>query len=470
MPMRLLLLIIAAYLVGFALWPPRVMTITDEAVYLEQAMNLAGGRIGTPVIDPVTGADSVRIPDEYPLGTAPLLAIGLMIGGVAGAWWIPPIAWAAAVLLTGLLLRRQGLPVLPAALVGLFLPALFAGRLLMSDAPSAAIVAGALLCFFAAFEGSAAPDRRMALAFVAGLLAGLSTMFRETNALVLAPLCAGAVIRRERPAWPLFWGGLIGVAVRLLSSQLAFGSALGTRAAWSWGLDAFIGNLLIYGLALVVLFPLGLLAAFLYRGPRATELRITVVAYFLLFCIYEFRGQDSGFLKSLVLGPRFFLPLTPLLALGVGDVLARLAHGRRLPLRAAAATFAVACAAVAFAVHPVFHRWASARASIRDAITASTHDDQVVLTNAIATTKYIHPAYGPRTLADLGRLSDAQVRAILARDPDVAVIVLERFDSSTWTELNEATRARIRRLLPQWEVARETDFGSEGRLVVFTPR
>lgn len=456
-----------AFLLGILLFPPRSLVVADEALYLDQAIDLAHGKIGHDVIDPLTGDVTRWVVDAYPLGTAALLAPAYALGGWTALHWVPALCWIAALLLTGRLLADRRLSVLPALLVGIFLPSLFAGRLLMSDAPSAAIVAFALVAFFRAFEGRQEHAAAQRWALVAGLAAGLSTLFRETNVLVLAPFCVGALIRRERLAWPLFWGGLVGISTRVLSSYAAFGAAFAGRTMSTFGTEALVGNLAVYGFVLLVLFPGGLLAAVVYRGPRRTELITAAFLYTLLFCLYEWRGQDSGLLKSLVLGPRFFLPLTPLLALAVADLLPRLPHHARPLVAPSAVALSLASIPASFAIHPTFSCWSTAHDSIRELIYEHTPDHAIILTNTLATGKYLHRSFGPRTVVDLDRLSDLQAAELIRLHPVIHIVLLERFDSEAWEHRSLAALQRIQSFTPNPTSIVQQPVPSIGRLRIW---
>ena len=66
------------------------------------------------------------------------------------------------------------------------------------------------------------------------------------------------------------------------------------------------GSLPLYTMALLLFIPGGLLAGLLYRGERWPEVVATVAIFFGFYLSWGYRGEDSGLLRSLILGPRFF--------------------------------------------------------------------------------------------------------------------------------------------------------------------
>jgi hypothetical protein len=72
------------------------------------------------------------------------------------------------------------------------------------------------------------------------------------------------------------------------------------------------GNLPLYTVALLFFIPGGLIAGLLYRSERWPEVVATVARFFGFYLSWGSRNEDSGLFRSLILGPRFFSPLTAL--------------------------------------------------------------------------------------------------------------------------------------------------------------
>ena len=94
------LIVLAIYTIGFFVFYPRALTITDEALYVRQAAALAAGGTTVAVVDPLTGAET-RVPAApYPLGTALLLAPFVLAFGWQGSFVAALLALLLATLIT----------------------------------------------------------------------------------------------------------------------------------------------------------------------------------------------------------------------------------------------------------------------------------------------------------------------------------------------------------------------------------
>ena len=219
------------YAAGFLAFSPRVVSVRDEVAYIRQAAAFAAGE-ATVVEKEALSGQTRRVPaSTYPPGTSALQAPFVSLGGWRWAALASLLCLAVTVLLLAGWLRREGRSPLFALLVLGYPPALALSRLAMSDLPSAAVVTLGLSLFWRGQDGPGA------WWLASGFTAGLSLLFRETNALLFAPLFTGALLRRERKALALMAGVAAAVPLRLLSSALLFASPFFHRppAGFRWG-------------------------------------------------------------------------------------------------------------------------------------------------------------------------------------------------------------------------------------------
>ncbi len=451
-PMLWAALALAAYVLAFAAFFPTVLTISDEAAYMRQAAAFAQGRTTISQTDAATGEARQILPSDYPPGTSLLMAPLIALGGWRAGFLLGPLCCAGCVLLLAALLSRLGRSPLFALLFLAYPPLLVISRCGMSDLPAALFVTASLYCFF---RGEGVPWR-----LAAGFLAGASLLFRETAPMLLACFFAGALLRREKGVWLLVLGGVTGLALRALVSWLVFGNALFMKQSHpGFSLGAVIENAPLYAVALLVFVPGGLAFALLYRGARRAEFLATLAAFALLHLLYNYNAAASGGLKQLVLGPRFMIPLLPILLLAMSEALprfwnawlARLAVSSRVAaLRAA--RFALATLTLAICVETAFvgylHcRWQLDQRAIQVALYAGTEQNTPVITNLDATQKFVNELYdeefGPRSIESFDDFNDMRVTALIMRHGRVTVVLLRRTDSETWKEKAAQEHARL---------------------------
>jgi hypothetical protein len=438
---------LASYWLGFALFPPSVLGINDEVFYVHQAEAFARGRVAETRLDPLSGQPRRVVPSAYPVGTSLLQAPFVRLGG----WRAAPLASALALTAAVLLLTRWivlgGGPPLAALLFLGFPPTLVLGRTAMSDVPGALIVTLGLWLFWLAQE-SPPPDgattgwRSHSLGFAAGLCAGLSLLFRETNALLFAPLLVGALLRRRSGALALLLGSLVGIAARLVSAYVVHGDPLFVRSNPGLSLQAVVSSAPLYLFALVVLIPGGLPAALAYRGPRRPEILVTTVLYVAFFLAYSFSGTESGGLKRLVVGPRFFIPLAPLLAFAAACTVPLWLARRGVWARVGIGLYAAGVVLAAFAVHVVHGRWSRSQAGMAQAIHHATQPGEIVVTNLLSTGKLFPEPESERPRTDLAEMRADDVPILAAGGRKVALAVLDRSDTPFFLE-RSAENARF---------------------------
>jgi 4-amino-4-deoxy-L-arabinose transferase-like glycosyltransferase len=429
---------LVAYWIGFALFPPATLGINDEVFYVHQAEAFAHGRVADSVVDPLTGRTRRAVPSTYPVGTSLLQAPFVRLGGWRAAPVASALALTAAVIALARWIALAGGPPLAALLFLGFPPTLVLGRTAMSDVPGALIVTLGLWLFWLGQQPTAGvPDLRRArrFGFGAGLCAGLSLLFRETDVLLFLPLVAGVLLRR-RPGGPaLLLGGMAGVAVRLASSAVVYGNPLFVRdPGYGLSLSAIAGNAPLYLFALVVLIPGGLLAGLAYRGPRRPEIVVTTVLYVGFFLAYSFSGLESGGLKRLVVGPRFFIPLAPVLAFAAAERLPAWLARWGAPARAAVALYAAGVVIAAFAVHVVHGRWSRAQAGMAQTIHDATRPSELVVTNLLSTGKLFPEPESERPRRDITEVRANDLPLLTTGGQQVALALLDRSDTPFFLE------------------------------------
>jgi hypothetical protein len=330
-----------------------------------------------------------------------------------------------------------------------FPAALVMGRSAMSDAVSMLPVTLGLWCFWRGIE------RGPSYWLCAGFLAGSSMCFRESNVLIFAFFFLGALIRRDRHVWALIISGLAGVALRPLSSWVFYDTAFFYKTPAPFSLDAILIAAPQYLVGLMICIPAGLLAGLTYRGRRAPEFCITVAFFVLFYLTYGYSGVGSGLLKSLVLGQRFFMPLLPVLAFALAEMVPRwwqsLAsrwdeeRARSLAGLALAAWLA-GLLSVCAGVHPTFSSWGRPQAQLRDDIVAHVDSSAVLVTNINATEKLIRRFDYAWKPLDRAELSYEDAMTLLDRHQAFYLVLLDRDDSEHWRDDAEQNAAFVEAL------------------------
>jgi 4-amino-4-deoxy-L-arabinose transferase-like glycosyltransferase len=426
---------------AFFLTYPSVITVSDESSYLRQALLFAHGKTRLTV-ESSEGATRRENVSKYPPGTSLLMTPWMVLFGWRGAFMASFMSFLILVLTTAQWLKDRGHSPLFSLGLLIYPATVVSARLAMSDLPSAALVTLALWQF-----DRGAGGRRWPM-FVSGLLAGLSLSFRETNLLAVLPFFIGSMLRKERVCVFGLAGGLIGCAIRPLLGLLVFGNSFFVARPMDFSAGSLMTNLLWQLVCLVVLLPGGLIFAALYKGPREVETKVAIFGVFAFYSFYSYFGLQSGPVKAMVLGGRYFVPICPLILVAAADVFSRLRwETARIPrLAAAAALIAVASGAGA---QFVMNRYDHTDAAVVQAIYDNTGVGSVVVTNTLATTKWLNELYGDRHIADLSQFDRQSAAELLRRQRSFYIVWLERSDSEFWRREGQADRATIRAIFDQ---------------------
>ncbi|TVR17351.1 MAG: hypothetical protein EA391_05215 [Balneolaceae bacterium] len=465
MALKKLWLPVLVFLISFAATYPGVSILIDETHYLRQAAAFANGQIMVEEFHPVTQQVTYSLPSEYPPGTSFVAGIFMLFGGWGLAFWMPALSLAAAIFFTALLLRVCKLNPHYALILLIFPPALVMARVVSSDVVSAGVVA---LGWFLFWKGSHQKEKtRVYLWFAAGFVAGASILFRESNALLFAPLFAGAMLRMNVSWTFLLYGGLLGVSLRLMMAQLIFGDPFFARDPhYGFSLSAIADNSFVYLTALTVFVPGGLFFGLLYKGERRTEVVTTIVVFTLFYLAYDFSGESSGFLKSLVLGPRFYIPLLPVLAFATAHTVPRVLNWliqtdfvRKLLLQ-------VSVVAISFGVafgNVIFNHWVSVQREIQEAIIQHVPQNAAVVYNKKSTMKFMSELQGYPSTIHYEFLSDGHIEEI--QNLNIFIVFVQRRDSEYWMQSAENENSFIERV--QVETILDKTFLDNYRLRIY---
>jgi hypothetical protein len=451
---RIVLVACLLYGVGFLAFYPNSVTNDDESGYMRQTLLLLEGKSSIPKLNALTGETEDFFPSKYPYGTALLMSVPVAIAGWRGAYVVPCLSLLAGVLLLGRWLQQEGRSPLFALLLLGYPPNLVMGRVTMSDVPSLFIVIFGLWLFWRGI------GRSWRWWLASGFVAGGSMLFRESNPIPFAPFFAGALLRRERNTWALVVGGIAGLGLRVAANTYFLHNPFHYRSAYVLALSTLPERLPIYALALLVFVPGGLVLALLYRGRRWPELCISVAGFVIAYLIQFYYTFTTSTAKNMVVTPRYVIPIVPVIVFGMAESVSRLwsrwlegaPEARRERLRTVAggaiALWIAGVGVASFAVHPAFWHWSAEQGRIRDAIAAETDFDAPVLTNFMATRKFL-PELDMKYLAvDRAAVDVATASSLASRYDEVYFVFLDRSDSEHWSKDARVNAEFIRDVSP----------------------
>lgn len=426
---------VLAFFISFAATYPGSIVLKDEANYIRQAGAFANGEIQVEYVNPVTKESTEIRPSEYPPGTSLITAPFISIGGWHAAHWMPAIALVFAVLFTAFLLKIAGHHPAYSLLLFIFPPALVMVRVVSSDVVSATFVALGWLLFWKGISKTSSYGTR--LLFLSGFVAGISMLIRETNALLFMPLFLGAFIRKDRGLSWLILGGFLGLLIRLYVSYLIFGDPLYTKDHSGFSFSVIPNHFILYIFALTIFVPGGLFFTTLYKGKRRPEITSTVFILLAFYSFYNFSGQPSGFVKSLVLGPRFFIPLLPVLALAMAESVPRLFNPIFLKLKYQHSIYWVGLALITSGIiltNVLLHEWAEVHESIQEKIEEHVPENSAVITNFQSTLKYVSELQGYSSRVNFFEVTPEETEKI----GEAYIVFVQRSESFYWRETAES--------------------------------
>jgi hypothetical protein len=427
-------------------------------------------------VNALTGETEDFIASQYPYGTALSMAIPVALGGWRAGYIVQCLSLIGGVLLLARWLREAGRSPLFALLLLSYPPNLVMGRVAMSDVPSLFLVTLGLLLFW---RGS---GRHWRWWLASGFVAGGSMLFRESNPIPFAPFFAGALLRRERNVWALVVGGLAGLGLRVAANLFFFSAPMHYRSPYVLALATLPERLPVYAVALLVFVPGGLVLALLYRGKRWPELCIAVAGFVTAYLVQTYYTYTTSALKNLVVTPRYVIPIVPVMVFGMAESIPRLwrrwidasTPARRVPLWAAARVVVAAWIAVvlvaSFAVHPVFASWSAKQGEIRDAIAATIDRDAVILTNFMATRKFLPELELKYRAVNRAAIDVETANSLVSRYGETYIVFLDRSDSDHWIADAEVNAKFIREIRPPPELLYDRQITSTDHLRVWRTR
>jgi len=433
-----------AFILSFAATYPGVSVLIDETQYLRQAAAFSNGQILVEEVHPISGVSTQVLPSTYPPGTSLIASLFIFMGDWTTAFWMPALALLFAMYFTFLMLRACNLNPCFSLLVLVFPPALIMARVVSSDVISATMVA---LGWYLFWKGSRGNNNSKAYLWItSGFIAGISILFREPNALLFAPLFAGAMLRRDKQWIWLLFGGLIGLGLRLILSQLIFNDPFFYRdPGFGFSLDSLISNAPVYLAALTVFVPGGLIFGLLYRGERRIEVVTTILLFTLFYLSYDFSGESSGFLKSLILGPRFFIPLLPVLVFATAQsapyyLKSILKYPVVIKRLLTASIVAVSIAMIV--VNIAFYQWTSVQEKIQHTIVEYVPKDVPVVYNRQSTLKFMSELQGYPSRIHFQFLSEEEISLL----DEAYIVFVQRSDSQFWRDYTVAENSFLDKL------------------------
>jgi hypothetical protein len=240
----------------------------------------------------------------------------------------------------------------------------------------------------------------------------------------------------------------------------------------TFALSYVAGNLPLYAVALLIFIPAGLIGGVLYRGERSPEVVATVLILCALYLSFGYRGENSGLLRSMVLGPRYFAPLTPLLAFAAAEAFPRIwaAIRARVGIGGAETMERIASLGVrpwvagvlivAFAVHPVLDRLTDPLKRFREAIYRHSPAGSVVVF-PILDGELVKPMFGERQRFYFDHLTPEILDKLLARHGTITVVLHDRRESSYLRGLARKNQTVLNTLARRAEFELVFDRGGE---------
>ncbi len=304
------------YLLLFAIFFPKHIFMHAEISYLNRAFDLTEQFKDLSDYNFLKGTRFNNIQFNYPLGTSFLVASFIIFFGKKSIFSIGAVCLLASYYLIWKTLKKNKLPVFASLLCFFFFPAVLMSRTLMPEMPSL------LICSLFTFIYLSDFKNRNVKMLIVSFLAGLSIWFRETNILLFAILLIGPLFKNPSFIFSLIPGFLLGLLPRLQSSDLVYGNPLFLiQNPGRFSFNHVWGNLPIYSIVFIFFFPLGLYFIFNIRNKKYRLFQLTAILYFVFHLIYGYNPTPLGDLKTIMLSPRFFVPLIPIMAIIYGSAI-----------------------------------------------------------------------------------------------------------------------------------------------------
>jgi hypothetical protein len=298
------------YAVIFLIFYPQFHTFYDESLYVHGAWLLKEGK-SLKVSNPIESLTFIEHSDHfvshYPIGVPIILIPFAAIGGlfISGL-----VLHLIGFFIFSRIMKRLKYDEIFSVLYLLFPGFVFFSRTVMSEIPSVV----AILAAFYFYLGEKKSDNVLAGAFF-----GAACLFRYTNLLIAMPFFVitfwRAIKTKKIEKLVLMCAGFVPFAVGILYyNAIIYGGMFKTgittpRPAVSQMISIF-GKFLV---AMLIVYPLMIIAPFIYKGKMKEEIVLSTLVFVGLF---SFAGIDTfhyDFAKNMVIGARYLFPVVPLM-------------------------------------------------------------------------------------------------------------------------------------------------------------
>ncbi len=312
---------------AFLAFYPSNYGIVDEAAYLTTSYTFARGEIyydqaGMNQAPMMVTTSTGHLVSKYPPGNSVLL-LPFTVLSWQGVFLRGLLLTGLCLLLFTMLLNFYKLPRMYALLFLFFPPIVLFTRTIMSDLP-AMLMALTGLYFFVT-------KRNM----WAGVFTGLGVYMRYPLALLIIAFALVLLARREIRTFLFFCLSALLSLVPLLGYHIfVFGNIMGPASQYGadLGFRVYWGTLGGYALSLIILYPLMLIAPFVYRGKDKGIFISALVIYFLFHAFQSYIDSSADFVQWLVMSQRYLLPIVPFLLVPYAALLDRIKIARKLVL------------------------------------------------------------------------------------------------------------------------------------------
>jgi 4-amino-4-deoxy-L-arabinose transferase-like glycosyltransferase len=376
---------ITLYFIGFVVYYPNCLTISDELNYVNQSTTISEAIHNRKL-------NYLPYPDTYPIGTALLQVPFVILWGWRASTIASMVSFLLCIIILAKWLQEENYSPIYSIIIFSFPAALVIGRSAMSDCHSALIVTLGLYLFW---HGK---NRHWIYFLTSGLLGGISLLIKEPNLVIFIPFYLGAFLRKEKNISAIAIGLSLGIIIRLVLSDYFFGTPFYIRPSdHHFSLTYIPYNIPYYLFILTAIIPGGLIALLLYKGKYRIELISSILLYLLIFLSFQYTASESYLFKRIILSGRYMIPLLPLFALIMAEVIHinlvknhfnckfRNNYFSKKLLNTCFIILSTLLLIMYFSVHYLFLKVNETRAQILKEICSNITANNLIITNLIAT-------------------------------------------------------------------------------------
>lgn len=420
----------------FCISNTNVSVLIDETYYLRQALAFSEGQTHTTIINPVTNESELVRPSDYPPGTSIIASLFMYNGNWTNAFYMPILSLLLIHILLFVWLRKMSLSAFYSLILYLFPPILIMSRVVSSDMISALIIVIIWKMYFTCKE-----NKYHSVILIIGFLSGLSLIFRETNILFIAPLMLLYVLRKDSKITFVITGFVIALSIKLFLSYILFNDPFYLKdPEYGFSIYAVPQNAIIYFPILLLFFPGAIIFPFLYKGKHRIEILTTVIIVIIFFLSYDFRGQNSGLLKSLIIAPRFFIPLIPILIISIAHYVDHKFRKREEILKYIYLVILLASLGGVITVMTNYNSWLKLHQEIAEVIKYEVPTNANVIYNEKSTSKYLSELSGHQSFVHFEHVN----KNLLKNNQEYYIVFLQRSDSNFWIDVSDSENNFLR--------------------------